>query len=155
SVRTEFPNVFYNRSTIASQTGAPHILIVEDTDIWQFRFSSFLRHKFLNVNIASNLEEAISWMDHQYFVAFIVDLNLNLGDPTNSDGLDFVQHICVHCPSAHIMVASGIEGLLEEARKLFGTQANIQFMDKNLDLAAIHEAFDGFAERLVPSAKEQ
>ena len=93
------------------------MLIVDDEDSICFSMSEYFSMQSFHVDCARVEEEARALLDESDYSVVIGDLCL--GDPTNREGLDVIEHVRQRHPSTRIIVltAFGTSEMEAEARR--------------------------------------
>lgn len=132
-----------NSST--SHTAGPrprtaNVLIVEDESNWYGRLSLPFIDQGCEVHVASSYVQALQFLDHYTFAAFVVDIRLVDHDTQNIDGLKVVEEIGRRGLSGPVLILSVYEQALRQARESFESWHDVAVLDKtddNLDAALV------------------
>ena len=133
---------------------APHVLVVEDEPPWQGVIAPLLRLHGFQVQVATSATEALDFLEHQKYVAFVVDVRLDKKQANNMDGLEVVRHIQTRYALAPVLILSIWEDALSEAAQRYGDQQHIQIIDK-AKREGLQAALAALATHLIPQAREQ
>ncbi len=106
------------------------ILLVEDQVNWQGRLALPLTEHGCEVVMARSYAEALRLLEQHTFAAFIIDVCLVEYDIRNADGLKLVQYIRDRGLAGPVLVLSGFETALEQARTRFTGWDQVDILDK-------------------------
>ncbi len=132
---------------VATSSETPRVLLVEDAASWQDVLGPALMFHGLQVQMAASAAEARQTLAQHTFDAFVVDVRLDEPDEDNMEGLDVVERIRTHSPTAPVVILSVWEPSLHAAQARFGEEPEITIVDK-IDRARTFAAFAALARRL-------
>jgi len=82
-----------------------NILIVDDDEATLFSYHRLLRGPLSDVDVCSNLEDALNMLDKKEFNVVITDLRLSHSEET--EGLDLLRYLKIHKPSFPVILTTG------------------------------------------------
>ena len=83
------------------------VLVVEDQKTWQELLESVLRDEGHEVDISTNLSDALDALDRKYYDLAVLDVRLDEADPDNEDGLSVLRHVARSSDDTRAIMLTG------------------------------------------------